>query len=55
MGCGFGEVCRVVVLGKCAGLVAGEAMATPASLKIFILKNPGFGEYMLGWEKCGGA
>jgi hypothetical protein len=28
-----------VVLGTCAGLVAGEAMATPASLKIFTLKS----------------
>jgi hypothetical protein len=38
-----------VVLGTFAVLAAGEAMATPASLKIFTLKiltlkNPGFGE-----------
>jgi hypothetical protein len=34
----------VMVLGKCAGLVVYEAMATPASLKIFTLKSVCFGE-----------
>jgi hypothetical protein len=57
MGCGFGEVIgvdglwfwgmigvnMVVVLGKFAGLVVYEAMATPASLKIFTLKSVCFG------------
>ena len=56
--CDFGEMIRVyglwfwgmiggnkvVVLGKCAGVVVYKAMAKPASINIFILMRVYFGE-----------
>ena len=35
---------KVVVLGNCAVMVVGKAMATPSSINIFILKRVYFGE-----------